>query len=72
MNTLEFWNNSEIPDIALSSVFVDFDRVKYQIETTSTIQIKNTGATISHWHFVPKVSITYSHLYLYSFLILTN
>lgn len=55
MNTLEYWNNSEIPDIELSSVVVDFDRVKYQIETKSTIQIKNIGATIAHWHFVPKV-----------------
>ena len=69
MKKLEFWNNkrnesdrltdlSVQPKVTITGLKMMNLMVKYDIPTTSTVEIKNTGDEIVHWRFAPKLDDT--------------
>ena len=69
MKKLEVWtskrtdadrspDSSTHPKVAISGLKMKNLMVKYDVTSTSTIEIKNVGDSIVHWRFVPKLDDT--------------
>lgn len=69
MKKLEFWNSkrsetdrqtdpSALPKVSISGLKMKNLMVKYDVTSTSVIEIKNVGDDIVHWRFVPKLDDT--------------
>jgi inositol polyphosphate 5-phosphatase INPP5B/F len=68
MKKLEYWNmkrsdadrqtESALPKVTITGLKMKNLVVKYDVTSTSTIEIKNIGDEIVHWRFVPKLDDT--------------
>lgn len=59
MLKLEYWHNANLPQVEVtgfsSGWLMDMDMVRFGMPTSHSLNIKNTGASIVHWHFLPKI-----------------
>ena len=58
IQSLEKWKSSAVPSIDCSVRLLDMGVVHFDVPTSQTITIRNTGTAIAYWRFVPKVEET--------------
>ena len=49
------WENDNAPKVEVVEKFIDFPSVRYEIETSSSIQVINKGPSAARWRFLKKV-----------------
>jgi len=53
LRKLDQWENTSLPQVELSTNFVDFGQVAYQNEISRELMIRNIGSSTAHFRFVP-------------------